>query len=105
MTSARKRRWQIRFTGAAEQDVLQLYDVLLKEVLGAAEEALAAMREAFALLAFTPFACRNAAPYLPRHRELVIPFGRAGYVALFEINDAKTVTVLAVRHQREADLW
>jgi hypothetical protein len=34
---------------------------------------------------------------------LVIPFGAAGYVALFEIDDAQTVTVLALRHQRESD--
>ena len=73
--------------------------------MGAAEQALAAIRQALALLAFSPFACRKAAPHLPRHRELVIPFGDAGYVALFEINDAKTITILAVRHQREADVW
>lgn len=36
-------------------------------------------------------------------RELIIAFGGSGYVALFEIDDAKTVTVLAVRHQREDD--
>jgi mRNA-degrading endonuclease RelE of RelBE toxin-antitoxin system len=36
-------------------------------------------------------------------RELLISFGSAGYVALFEIDDAETVTVLAVRHQRESD--
>ena len=36
-------------------------------------------------------------------RELIIVFGASGYVALFEIDDAKTVTVLAVRHQREDD--
>jgi mRNA-degrading endonuclease RelE of RelBE toxin-antitoxin system len=33
----------------------------------------------------------------------VISFGASGYVALFEIDDATTVTVLAVRHQREED--
>jgi len=33
----------------------------------------------------------------------VIPFGAAGYVALFEIDNDKTVTILAVRHQREDD--
>lgn len=27
----------------------------------------------------------------------------AGYVALFEIDEANTVTVLAIRHQREDD--
>jgi plasmid stabilization system protein ParE len=38
-------------------------------------------------------------------RELVIGFGSAGYVALFEVTDAQTVTVLAVRHQREQDFF
>jgi len=33
----------------------------------------------------------------------VIPFGSAGYVALFEIEDRSQVTILAVRHQREED--
>jgi hypothetical protein len=53
-------------------------------------------------LAHTPFTCRKAgkSPFL---RELMIPFGRAGYVALFEIDDAKTVTILAVRHLLEDD--
>ena len=40
------------------------------------------------------------APFL---RELIIPFGRTGYVALFEVEDAATVTILAVRHQLEDD--
>jgi len=34
---------------------------------------------------------------------LVIPFGASGYVALFEIDDDNTVTILAVRHHREDD--
>ena len=34
---------------------------------------------------------------------MIIPFGDAGYVALFEIEDPGTVTLLAVRHQREED--
>jgi len=98
-------RFRVRFTKQAELDLLRLYDFLLELDVGAAEQALAAIRQALALLAFSPFACRKAAPHLPRHRELVIPFGDAGYVALFEINDAKTITILAVRHQREADVW
>lgn len=36
-------------------------------------------------------------------REQRIPFGNAGYNALFVIVDAKTVTVLVVRHQQEED--
>lgn len=36
-------------------------------------------------------------------RELVIPFGHHGYVALYKFSpETKTVMILAVRHQREA---
>ena len=39
----------------------------------------------------------------PFLRELVIPFGSGGYVALFEIEARDRVSVLAARHQREED--
>jgi hypothetical protein len=55
------------------------------------------------LLRDFPFTCRKAVPDNPFLRELVIPFGAAGYVALFEIEDNETVTILAMRHQREDD--
>lgn len=35
------------------------------------------------------------------YREWVIPFGDSGYVARYRI-EGETVTILAVRHQREA---
>ena len=38
-------------------------------------------------------------------REFFIGFGADGYVALFEIEDSQTVTVLATRHQREEDFF
>jgi hypothetical protein len=38
-------------------------------------------------------------------RELIIPFGHTGYVALFEIVDDKTVIMGAVRHQLEDDYY
>ena len=41
----------------------------------------------------------------PAQRELIIPFGRAGYVALYEIVSPSKVVVLAVRHQREEDYY
>ena len=36
-------------------------------------------------------------------RELIIPFGTSGYLALYEIASPTQVVVLAVRHQREED--
>jgi hypothetical protein len=36
-------------------------------------------------------------------RELVIGLGSAGFVALYEVEDADEVTIMSVRHQREDD--
>ena len=97
------RRYRVRLTPEAEEDLLRLYDFLLARDIGAAGRALQAIEEAFRLLSFSPFSCRKVARANPLLRELVIPFGSAGYVALFEIDARDTVTVLAVRHQREDD--
>jgi plasmid stabilization system protein ParE len=97
------RRYRVRLTPEAEEDLLRLYDFLLERDLAAAERALHAIEEALRLLAFSPFSCRKAVRDNPLLRELVIPFGSAGFVALFEIEARSTVTVLAVRHQREED--
>lgn len=50
-----------------------------------------------------PFSFRKAISGNPFLREIVIPFGASGYVALYEIENEETVTILAVRHQREDD--
>jgi plasmid stabilization system protein ParE len=99
--------YRVRFTEEAKQDLDQLYKFLLEKDLRAAEEAAKAIEEGLVLLQRFPFACRKAADgrYGPLLRELLVPFGNAGYVALFEISDRKTVTVLAVRHQRESDYY
>lgn len=97
------KRYKVRFTPGAEDDLLRLYDFLLERDVTAAERALDAIKEAVDLLCFSPFSCRKALPDNPFLRELIIPFGAAGYVALFEIEPANVVTILAVRHQREED--
>lgn len=98
-------RYQVRFTPAAQDDLKRLYDFLLLHDIEVAERALQTLTQAWKLLELFPFTCRKAAQgrHGPLLRELVIPFGASGYVALFRIDDAKTVTVLAVRHQRESD--
>lgn len=97
------KRFHVRFTADAENDLLRLYDFLLEKDLVAAERALEAIRGGIELLRFSPFSCRKAVVDNPLLRELVIPFGSAGYVALFEIDGPSTVTILAIRHQREDD--
>ena len=105
-------KFRVRFTPDAQADLDRLYDFILKRDLtdasnagdwALAERALDAIRNAIVLLESSPFSCRKAASGNAFLRELVIAFGASGYVALFEIEDARTVTVLAVRHQREDD--
>jgi plasmid stabilization system protein ParE len=99
--------YAVRFTPEAEADLLRLYDFLLEQArdgdCAVAERALDNITQALALLGRFPHTCRKATPDSPYLRELVIPFGAAGYVALFEIEPGDIVTVLAVRHQRESD--
>jgi hypothetical protein len=66
------------------------------------QRALDAVSEGMRLLSWSPFTCRKAELGNGRSRELIVPFGSAGYVVLFEVigND---VVVGAVRHQREED--
>ncbi len=96
-------RFRVRFTPEAEDDLLRLFDSLVERDPTAAEHALEAITRAVELLRFSPFSCRKALPDNPFIRELVIPFGSAGYVALFEIESKRTISIIAVRHQREED--
>ena len=66
------------------------------------QRALDAISEGMRLLSWSPHTCRKAELGNGRSRELIVPFGGAGYVSLFEIID-DDVVVGAVRHQREED--
>jgi plasmid stabilization system protein ParE len=98
--------YRIRFTEEAEVDLVRLYQFMLERDgadLALAERALDAIRKAFRSLEFMPFSFRKATSDNPFLREIIIPFGASGYVALYEIENDETVTILAVRHQREDD--
>jgi len=98
----------VELSPTAEADLERLFEFLLDraettEDLDRAQAAIDAVRAiAQQQLAMTPFSFRKAAKS-PAHRELIIPFGNSGYVALYEIVSASKVVVLAVRHQREED--
>jgi plasmid stabilization system protein ParE len=97
------KQYRIRFTPEAEADLLRLYDFLLERDLTVAERALESIEKAMELLRFSPFSCRKALPGRPFLRELIIPYGTAGYIALFEIETDRIVTIVALRHQHEQD--
>ena len=95
--------YQIRFTKTAREDIKRLYAFLLAQDMQATNHALETINKAIELLKIFPFTCRKAQANTPFLRELIINFGTNGYVALFEIEEEKTVTVLVLRHQREDD--
>jgi plasmid stabilization system protein ParE len=100
--------FEVRYSGSAREDLLRLFDFLLDraqtaEDFASAQAAIDVIRDTVERsLSRAPFIYRKAgdSPFL---RELLIPFGGAGYVALYEIEDAAHVTILAVRHQLEDD--
>ena len=95
--------FQVRYTKQARADMRRLFAYLAERDPPLARKARETIGKGMDLLKEFPFTCRKASQNTPFLRELVIRFGSSGYIALFEIDDANTVTVLAVRHQREDD--
>jgi plasmid stabilization system protein ParE len=95
--------FDVRISEAAQEDLQRLLNFLAPLDYAAALRARAAIERGYEFLEEMPFACRKADDANTFLRELIIPFGEAGYVALFEITDGATLTILAVRHQREDD--
>jgi plasmid stabilization system protein ParE len=98
----------VELSPTAVDDLERLFDFLLDraETSEDLDRAQAAIDMVWAMtqqqLAITPYSFRKAA-HNPLQRELIIPFGNTGYVALYEIVSPDKVVVLAVRHQREED--
>ena len=99
--------YTVTLTREALGDLLRLEDFLVESALQHGDfdlpsRAIAAIRREFRILETNPFTCRIAdADRL--ERELVIPFGASGYVALFRVISEREVVVAAIRHQREDD--
>lgn len=99
----------VRFTRGAGADLQRLFDFVLERDLvrdgcnpNLPKQALLTSRAGAATLTSSPLTCRKVSesPFL---RQLIIPFGRSGYIAPFEIEGASDVVVTAVRHQLEDD--
>lgn len=95
--------FRVRYTRGAREGLQRLYGFLLERDPEAARRAREAIGRGMEFLRDFPFSCRKAAADNPFLRAMLIPFGSGGYVALFEIEDDVTVTILAIRHQREED--
>ena len=95
--------FNVRYTKGAREDIKQLYQFLPDQDINAAKHALSGIGKITEFLQDFPFSCRKADEQNPFLREVIIPFGSSGYVALFEIENNNTVTILVARHQREDD--
>ena len=102
--------YAVRFTPAAEQDLVRLTDFLLSRArdldeLNQVDASMRILRQAVERqLSAIPWSFRKAGQgNRTTRRELVVPAGASGYVALYEIESTSRVQVLAVRHQQEQD--
>jgi plasmid stabilization system protein ParE len=94
------RRYRVRFARAALEDLAELTEFLIEQ--GSDDDAEMAIRDAVEVLKRLPFVGRSAREQDdPTLRELIVPFGKTGYVVLYRVGPGAQVSVLAARHQLE----
>ena len=89
------------WTPHALGDVQRLYRFLAPKDEASARRAIRTIRAGVKILAHQPQVGRPIEEMDPEFREWLIDFGSSGYIALYRF-DGETVTILAVRHQKEA---
>lgn len=95
--------FNLRYTIVARADITRLYNFLLEKDFSTAEKAVDRIISTIEGLSEFPFATRKAPGDNALLRELIVPFGSSAYIVLIQIEDAETVSILAIRHQREDD--
>ena len=92
---------QVIFAPAAIRELQRLWDFLRPRNADAARRAGEAIRQGVRILGAQPGIGRPVDDLPEPFREWLIDFGDSGYVARYRI-DGDTVTILAIRHQKEA---
>lgn len=92
---------QVVYSDNALANLERAFEFLAQEDPSAALRAAAAIREAVDALSRHPLIGRAGEQGL---RELVISFGKTGYIALYRfLPQRDEIRILAIRHQRELD--
>ncbi len=100
--------FRVEFTPEADADLDRLFDFLLEraetveEAIRAYEAVEGIRTVANSHLSTTPYSYRKVGAR-PTLRELIVPFGGAGYVLRFDIRTPALVLVIGARHQHEED--
>ena len=90
---------EVVYSRHAFADLERLADFLIKDAPQAAVKAIEVIRDGIEILERHPFVGRPCEEGL---RELLISYGKSGYVALYSYEQSHDVVlVLAIRHQRE----
>lgn len=92
---------RIIYSAAALRDLVRLRDFLLPKSSSAARRAGEAIRNGVRMLEQQPRLGRPVEGLPEAYREWVVAFGRDGYVVRYRLDD-DVVTILAIRHGREA---
>lgn len=99
--TARARMPRIVFAPAAIRDLQRLRDFLQPKDADAARRAGEAIRQGVKLLGAYPRMGRMVDDLPEQFREWPIDFGDSGYMARYRVDD-DVITILAIRHQKEA---
>lgn len=91
----------LKWSPTALLDVQRLYRFLASRNPDAARKATRAIRQGVAVLTRQPGVGRPVEAMDVEFRDWIIDFGESGYVVRYRV-DPHAVTVLAVRHRREA---
>lgn len=101
-------RYRVVPTASFQQDIERLEEhIIQRELASHAPDDTCLFRfrdeveRALGILAFAPHTCRRSEAHR-EFRELIIPFGHGGCIALFAIRD-RDVVLLAARDQHEHD--
>jgi hypothetical protein len=101
-------RYRVVATATFQEDIERLEDFIVERELASHTpddtclfRFRDAVQEAMSILSFAPHTCRRCEAH-KEFRELVIPFGHGGCVALFAIRESDVV-LLAARDQHERD--
>jgi len=95
---------QIRFTPTALHDLERLREFLRPKNPAAAKRAAQGILKSVQILRYQPHMGRPIADMSDEFREWLIEFGDSGYVARYHYDRDECITVLSIRHQKEAGL-
>ena len=94
-------KYSVRYAPRALADLQRLREFLRKKNPLAARRAGQTIIESLRVLGLQPQIGRLLEDMPVEYREWVIDFGGSGYVARYRVDD-EGVTILAIRHQKEA---